>query len=236
MALLSYRILIVTNEASEMQASVVLLKEWFTAFNDIYFAGRLPVPDFAMGMSRTWLGSLTWKFRRRIFGMEPYGYVIRVSNYYDISEADFKSVLLHEMIHLHIVSGRMKDTSPHGRLFREQMRRINADGWNIKVSAKIGSKDNNAPASRRRRMRVVMAAVITDGRCLFSVVNSRYVHIVNSIVTRAAGVRTYAWYVSDDDFFAAFPTVRTPKGRIVPRETYDRLLSVMQAVDLNLFK
>lgn len=210
-----------------MQVNKELLKEWFMPFNEKYFNGELPEPAFAVGKSRTRLGSLTWRVRRKLFFTSRSSYTLRLSNYYDADENRFKSVLLHEMIHLYIVSKRMKDTSPHGRIFRKMMSEINADGWNITVTANTKSETKTAKTQKKRK-RLVLAVVMKDGRRLLSAVNPKYANNIDRTIRRAPEVAEYSWHTTDDDYFADFPTVRTPKGRIVKPTDYDTLLSNMQ--------
>lgn len=189
------------------------------------------MPVFAVGRSRTRLGSLSWRVRRRLFAKTPCGYILRVSNYYDIDEHLFKSVLLHEMIHLYVVSQGIKDTSPHGVEFRRKMDEVNADGWNVSVSVKTGGWPA-ADTSRRRRRRTVLAVEMKDGRRLLSVVVGRYVKAVDHAVRRSPDVASLSWHVSCDDYFAGFPAVRTPRGRVVSRDVYDKMLSAMEPLDV----
>ena len=197
-----------------MRVDVSLLNSWFTFFNDKYFGGCLPVPTLAVGMSRTRLGSLSWQYRRHLFGRRPCGYTLRISNYYDVDETAFKNVLLHEMIHLHIVSQGLKDTSPHGRIFRKIMASINADGWNVSVTARMAGQ-----------------ATMGDGRCLLSVVSPAYAAAIDRAVSSSTDVSSHSWYVSSDEYFADFPTVRTPKGRIVTAEAYARAVASMRKLE-----
>ncbi len=213
-----------------MRVDVSLLNSWFTFFNDKYFGGCLPVPTLAVGMSRTRLGSLSWQYRRRLFGRRPCGYTLRISNYYDVDETAFKNVLLHEMIHLHIVSQGLKDTSPHGKIFRKIMASINADGWNVSVTARMAGQPT-APSVRRRRKRIVLAATMGDGRCLLSVVSPAYAAAIDRAVSSSTDVSSHSWYVSSDEYFADFPTVRTPKGRIVTAEAYARAVASMRKLE-----
>ncbi len=215
-----------------MQVTTDILQAWFTLFNQKYFGGMLPVPALSAGKSRTRLGSLTWKLRRRMFSKQPGEYAIRISNYYDADEITFKSVLLHEMIHLYIVSGRLKDTSPHGVIFRKEMCRINADGWHISVSAKPGGMKAAVGLKAKKRQRIVLAVVMNNGKRLFSVVGRNYVMPIDTAVRRSPDVKSHAWYMSSDEFFAAFPTVRTPKGRVVTHETFERMTASMQPLSL----
>lgn len=215
---------------ASMQVNVELLKEWFADFNVRYFGGSLPVPAFAVGRSRTQLGCMSCKVRRKMFSKSYTDYTIRLSNYYDADERHFKNVLLHEMIHLCITSRRIKDTSPHGEVFRWMMCTINADGWNISVSTKMDAVQWSAGRARKR-MRVVLAVTMTDGRCLLSVVSPRYVPAIDRVMSRAQGVVRYEWYMSDDDYFSTFPVVRTPRGRIVGKDVFAELIVKMKPLD-----
>ena len=214
-----------------MQLNTDILSAWFTLFNQEYFDGRLPVPVLAVGKSRTRLGSLTWKYRRKLLSKQPCGYTIRVSNYYDADETAFKNVLLHEMIHLYIVSNRLKDTSPHGVVFRREMRRINADGWSVSVSAKVDGMAKSASVKARRRQRLVLAVAMKDGKRLLSVVSPRHARRIDGVIGRSENVEWHSWQVSSDEYFASFPTVRTPKGRIVTPDVFNRMLSSMTPVN-----
>ena len=91
--------------------------------------------------------------------------------------------------------------------------RHNADGWSISVSTKMDAVQRSA-GKARKRMRVVLAVAMTDGRCLLSVVSPRYVPAIDRTMSRARGIVRYDWYVSDDDFFSSFPSVRTPRGAL----------------------
>ena len=52
-----------------------------------------------------------------------------------------EDTILHEMIHYHIAVNQLRDTSAHGRLFRREMKRINAEGnRHITISYRL-SKD-----------------------------------------------------------------------------------------------
>lgn len=213
-----------------MRVDVRILQEWFSAFNDRYFGGRLPEPSLSTGMSRTRLGSMAWRRERRLF-RSVNAYAIRISNYYDADEIMFKSVLLHEMIHLYIVANRLHDTSPHGEIFRSHMERINADGWRISVSARM---EGVAQARRavRRRGRVVLVAVTKGNKHVVSVVSPKHVMAIDRVMRMSPDVKSYSWHISTDDYFSAFPVVRTPKGRVVTQETYERLLAGMKALKL----
>lgn len=214
-----------------MQVTPQQLREWFAVFNRRYFESMLSEPKFAVGKSRTRLGALSWKTHRKLLFGVKCDYTIRLSNYYDVEERDFKNVLLHEMIHLYIESQHVKDTSSHGVVFRRMMRTINEDGWNITVSGKVDG-EKRAESVRKKRSRVVLAVTTTSGKCLLSVVNPHYVHKINTAMRTARDIKSYSWHVSADDYFSSFTVVRSPKGRIVSSEVFAEKVSSMQPLKL----
>ena len=112
------------------------MEQWFTTFNEQYFDSVLPLPRLALSRSRTRLGSMSCKRVTRLLrGTKFSDFTIRLSNYYDLSEREFQNVLLHEMIHYHIAYTGVKDSSPHGVVFRRKAEVFNRKyGWNIKVT------------------------------------------------------------------------------------------------------
>ena len=55
-------------------------------------------------------------------------FVLRINTRIDLPEYVMEDIILHEMIHYYIAVNQLRDTSSHGRLFRREMARINADG------------------------------------------------------------------------------------------------------------
>lgn len=212
-----------------MQVSVNQLEEWFSLYNKRYFNGELPTPVLAVGNSRTRLGSMSWRTRRRLFSRTTDGYTIRISNRFDLSEEQFQDILLHEMIHLCIVFKKIKDSSAHGIEFQRMMKSINADGRNITVSVRIDGKTTSESSPKRRR-RVILAVITGNGKHILSVVNPRYVASLERILSVSRDVRTHSWHVSDDAYFASFPAVRTPKGRVVTPQKFAELTARMQKI------
>lgn len=213
-----------------MRVSTEYLRSRFGTFNAEYFGGALPEPRFVVSNSRTILGQFSCRRERKW----PFGrtrmtdYTIKVSGYYDMTERDCDNVLLHEMIHYRIAFGGLRDTSPHGQVFRREMARLNACGWNISVSTRTRQW---AVAERNRRgPYTVLALTTTDGRRMLSVANPAYAARIDSIAARSAAVRERAWYVSDDDYFASFPRARSLRGRIVDSAEFARVTARMRSI------
>src|SRR3712207_7148569 len=57
-----------------------------------------------------------------------------MTTYYDMTERQAQNVLLHEMIHYSIAYTGLRDTAPHGIIFRGMADKLNRDhGWEIRV-------------------------------------------------------------------------------------------------------
>jgi len=148
-----------------MQIDTLWLKNNFIRFNTQYFDGVFPLPRLRVGRSRTQLGIMSCKRKRSWGRTKLYDFAIGLSNYYDQTEHQFQSVLLHEMIHLSIAVSGVKDTSPHGVVFRGMMQRLNRDGWDIQVMTKTQNYTKAYTGSHTVIAQyIVLALEMTDGK------------------------------------------------------------------------
>ena len=135
-----------------MTLTTLLLSEWFAKFNHLYFDDTLPTPLFRLSKARTRFGYMKCVTSRKSWFSKPQRtFTIYISTYYDCSERDYQTVLLHEMIHYLICFLRLEDTSPHGVLFKKKADQINRCGWNITVSTsashlKVSEQTRNVSA------------------------------------------------------------------------------------------
>lgn len=206
------------------------MEQWFTTFNEQYFDSVLPLPRLALSRSKTRLGSMSCKRVTRLLrGTKFSDFTIRLSNYYDLSERDFQNVLLHEMIHYHIAYTGVKDTSPHGVVFRRMAEAFNRKyGWNIKVT---GSTRGIKPAKPQPdREFLVLALLLDSGEHLFSVVNPRYAHEIDRNISCVSRVKSFNWYTTCDRYFMDFPRVRSLRGRRVSADIYERKTAEMTQI------
>lgn len=213
-----------------MTPDTSILTSWFRTFNVAYFGGRLPEPRIVTTNSRTILGQFRCHRRRlRWLGTRSglTDLTIKISTYYDAAERDYQNTLLHEMIHLAIACGGRRDTSPHGRLFRAEMDRLNSGyGWSIRVSTPTKTWPV-AERNRKQRSHCILMLTMADGRRFVSVVNPAYAERIDRMAGRAPGIRSHAWYTSHDDYFARFPKVRSLRGRCLKAGEAGRLMAMM---------
>lgn len=208
------------------------MRAWFDTFNRQYFNGELPLPRLALGNSRTRLGSMSCRRRRTLTGWRFSDFAIRLSTYYDCTEREMQTVLLHEMIHYYITWKGIRDDAPHGSVFRSIMNRLNTrHGWDISVSASMRGRKTAAPHNDRRP-RLVLALENSRGECFLTVVNPRYAAQLKSRLKNAADATQRAWFVSTDPFFSDFTTVRSLRARKVKREVFDEKIACGTMVDI----
>ncbi len=209
-----------------MTPTAEYLRAQFAEFNDRYFGGVLPEPQFRVNSARTILGRFSCRrVRRGLLGLRSSEeYAIAVSRFYDLGERDVQTVLLHEMIHFYLCYRRMADSSPHGKLFRREMERINADGWSISV--RTSTKGWQPSAEKCSSKRCVVALTTADG-CYFAAVQRPYVKAFDRAMGRIAGLKRREWYITGDSFFRQYPLVRTLRFRLVTAEEFNAVCKRM---------
>ena len=216
-----------------MQIDTLWLKANFERFNTQYFDGVLPLPRLRVGRSRTQLGSMSCKRKTSWGRTKLYDFTIGLSNYYDQTEHQFQSVLLHEMIHLSIAVSGIKDTSPHGVVFRGLMQRLNRDGWDIQIMTKTrGYTKAYTGTATVIAQYIVLALEMTDGKRFLSSVNPKFVRDINRRLKTIPQISHYAWYTTSDRWFESMPKVRSLRGRRVTAEVFQAKTQAMKPISV----
>lgn len=215
-----------------MTPTIDYLRSQFHTFNAQYFEGALPEPAFRITNARTILGQYVCTCRTKWWRLagKPQGCTIKISRYYDMPEREYQNTLLHEMIHYYISYKQIKDTSPHGKVFRQMMQRLNDAGWGISVRTGTAGFDL-ANKSAKLKRKYVLALRTTAGRCYLSVVQPKAIAQLETLLRRVPDVEEHSWFVTCDDYFRDFPSVRTLRARWVADDVYRRLVSEMERVD-----
>lgn len=216
-----------------MQIDTLWMKTNFMRFNTQYFDGVLPLPRLRAGRSRTQLGTMSCKRKTSWGRTKLYDFTISLSNYYDQTEHQFQSVLLHEMIHLSIAVSGVKDTSPHGVIFRGLMQRLNRDGWDIQIMTKTRdyTKAYTGTATVIAQY-IVLALEMNDGKRFLSSVNPKFVRDINQQLRTIPQISHYAWFTTSDRWFEAMPKVRSLRGRRVTAEVFQAKTQAMKPISV----
>ena len=156
------------------------MEEWFKRFDQEYFGGKLPLPELGLTRAKTRLGQLAFKRSSRWGRTKLYDFKLSMSTYYDMTDKQAKSVLLHEMIHYIIGYTGLKDTAPHGVVFRGMMDSLNRKyGWDIRVmtSTKGWKVSENVVARKKAagpQTYLILAVELKDGKHFLSRVSPRF--------------------------------------------------------------
>ena len=203
-----------------MELTAQYLRERFRELNRQYFGGELPEPQLAVSNARTLLGQFSCRRQQKgIFGQYVNtNFKIKVSEFYNQSAEMIDDTLLHEMIHLLIAFRRLRDTSPHGPLFRAEMARLNRMGRHITISSR--TQQLRVAAPNKRKQHLVLALQSVNGQCYLSVIHPSYKKYVESLLLRAPMIATHHWIISEDDYFNDFPQSRSLRARRVTKERY----------------
>ena len=153
-----------------MIVTIEWMEEWFRRFDHEYFGGKLPVPELGLTHAKTRLGQLAYKRASRWGRTKLYDFKLSMSTYYDMTDRQAKSVLLHEMIHYIIGYTGLKDTSAHGVVFKRLSDKLNSQyGWDIRVSTSTkGGKVSETVKSWKEKkgpqIYLMRAIEMNDGR------------------------------------------------------------------------
>ncbi len=213
------------------------METWFRKFNDDYFGAGLPLPVLKTSAAHTRLGQMSCKWTKRWGRTKCHDFIIKLTTYYDMTERQAQNVLLHEMIHYSIAYTGLKDTAPHGIVFRGIADKLNRQyGWDIKAmtTTKGWKKAESAKArvNQRPAIYLILALKMKDNRHFLSVVNPRYARQIDLRLRGLTEVEHYGWYASSESAFDHMPIVRSLRGKRVSREEYENRVAVMQQVFL----
>ena len=195
-----------------MTPTIEYLEERFDTFNRMCFDGALPRIPIKLSRARTFVGRLIYRpvrdWRGRVVRREDF--VLRISTYFDLPEAEIEDTLIHEMIHYWIAWKGIKDTSSHGKEFRRIMKEINAlHGRHLTISHKSTPEEQDRDT--RVRDHYFCVSQLADGRTALTVAAQPCIAHIRRAFRWSPTVRSQTWYHSRDPWFNRYPHCRSPK-------------------------
>lgn len=221
-----------------MIVTIDWMEEWFKRFDQEYFGGKLPLPELALTRAKTRLGQLAFKRASRWGRTKLYDFKLSMSTYYDMTEQQAKSVLLHEMIHYIIGYTGLKDTSPHGVVFRGMMDNLNRKyGWDIRVMTSTkGWKVSEQVAEKKKakgpQTYLMLAIELKDGKFYLSRVNPSFARRIEKQLPMVRELRSHSWYTTQEPYFEDYPQVRSLRGRRITKGDFEKLQNVLRPFEL----
>lgn len=214
------------------------MEEWFKRFDQEYFGGKLPLPELGLTRAKTRLGQLAFKRSSRWGRTKLYDFKLSMSTYYDMTDKQAKSVLLHEMIHYIIGYTGLKDTAPHGGVFRGMMDSLNRKhGWDIRVMTSTkGWKVSETVVARKKaagpQTYLILAVELKDGKHFLSRVSPRFARSLERQLLKVSELSSHNWYTTQESYFADFPQVRSLRGRRITKADFEKLRNVLTPFDM----
>lgn len=221
-----------------MIVTVEWMEEWFRRFDHDYFGGKLPVPELGLTRAKTRLGQLAYKRATRWGRTKLYAFKLSMSTYYDMTDRQAKSVLLHEMIHYIIGFTGLKDTAPHGIVFRGMMDNLNRKyGWDIRVMTstkgwKVSEWAEERQKAKGSQIYLMLAIEMQDGKHYLSRVNPSFARRIESKLALVRELRSHRWYTTHEPYFEDYPQVRSLRGRRISKSDFEKLRNVLTPFEM----
>lgn len=199
-----------------MTPTISYIQSCFDEYNARFFSSALPPIPIKLSHAKGFLGKVTFTRRKPslsawLFGSETSykneNFVLRINVRIDLPEELIQDTILHEMIHYYIAVNQLRDTSTHGRLFRQHMARINAGGnRHITISHRL--TDDQRSQAIIHKTRAVALVRFSDGQTGIKVVpnNPQHIRYWEKTAKRRFPVSSIEWHFSSDDYFARFPS------------------------------
>ena len=108
----------------------------FTEYNNLYFGGVLPYPQFGLLHGCQTVGYFSYLYDVPFGTSEK----IEITDFYDYTEKQFRDVMVHEMIHYYLYYTGEDVKVKHGKAFKRKANEMNrAYGLNISQYVDISS-------------------------------------------------------------------------------------------------
>ena len=199
------------------------LRRHFNEFNRLIFDERLPLPRLRISSARTMLGSVRYKRQRSLLGKTTFSdFTLSISAFYDLTEEMLDDTILHEMIHLDILSNHQVDDSAHGPLFRQKMDEINRQ-FSRHITIAHHGQLQKAEAGRPVQS-VIAVTELEDGTWGITRPSPSRIIQISRELPRYYKIRQIRWYNTLNPYFTTIPRCLKPKIYKADKATLDREL------------
>lgn len=206
-----------------MIPTVAYLQQRFAEYNTQIFGGELPPIEITLTKAKRFEGKYVYGIKRGLFVQKVVGRKIVISICRDLPEREVDDTLIHEMIHYYIHHKGLKDTSPHGKIFKKMMMDINIRwGRNLTISKKI--KGDEVVVEQTKKPHYICISTFKDGHRGITVCAKTRLFEIHRVLTHANVIQSIEWWGSSDPFFNKYPNSQTAKVyNITPSELEQHL-------------
>lgn len=201
-----------------MHPTSEFLSECFDRFNSRIFDGTLPPIRIVLRNAGSCVGKFSFP-RNYPPGSEQARRICKLtfSVNFNLAEEEWEDTVIHEMIHYSIWQRGLRDTGPHGEIFRSIMRQIN-ERYGRHITIRHKSRPGAEVSDRRIRSHYVCLSEWNDGRTLITVTSQGAQTAVSARIKSDPRILSARWFVTNACYFNKFPHVRTAKFYIIPPE------------------
>lgn len=192
-----------------MKPTTDYIERKFQEFNTLMFGGKLTMPPILLSRARTFVGQFAAKKRRTLFhGTQLFDFRLKFSVCFDLSEEEWEDTIIHEMIHYYIGVNGLKDTSAHGKVFRQMMEAINQKyGRKLTISHKTSPEQREELYNSRKVWHVIALLQFADGRKGLKVLPRirQRIEAYRTTMLRDKRITQIDLFMSNDPYFNRFP-------------------------------
>lgn len=186
------------------------IRQKFHEFNHLYFQDKLAPIPIKLSNTKSYVGNISFKRRRKFFGQwEYYDFTMRINTRIALSEQELEDTILHEMIHYYLYANQLQDKTPHGPHFRQMMQYFNDTyGRHITISHKGAKVEWKQDENSKPKKHIFAILTHKSGRKYVKVVpriRSRVLYFHNSMF-KSGEIIEIKWYYSTDPYFNRFPS------------------------------
>lgn len=195
-----------------MRADYIFVKEKTAQFNSMIFGGELPEIRIVISSSGSTLGTFS---HPRIKGCpkdrDIERCVLRISNRYDLSEAEIEDTVIHELIHYYIWLRGYHDEPPHGKMFKRIMTDINQNfGRNITVRSI--KTEAMLDGDKKLKHHYICVSQWRDGIIRVTDAICSSIFEIDRIFASSPMVASHQWYYTTDPWFNRIRKSRTARA------------------------
>ncbi len=207
-----------------MRPTFDYITHYFEEFNQLIFEGKLPTPRIRLTHAKSYLGRMSFKKQA---GQKGYSdFTLSYSLLMDMPEQTVQDTIIHEMIHYYIGYHGLKDTSPHGIVFRRMMEDINMRYGRHMSIAHRTTEEEKASTLDRKKWHVVAVVKMRDERTGIKVLPRVKSSIASYYqrVSQAPEVHSVQLYNSRHPYFNRFPCSSATRVHFVAQTMIDEAL------------
>lgn len=191
-----------------MRPTLQYIKEKFEYFNNLCFDGKLKMPPMRLTLRYATMGCTKYKLLIDKEGHPIYTDLsIEISIRRDLPEEEYIDTIVHEMIHYYILCNNLRDTSPHGILFKKKMNEIILK-HGIRITIAFEPSDEYMVKSISHT-RYICIIDFKDESTGLAVVAKNKVFQYWDAILKLEKVRSVNWYVSNRSIFEKYHTYVT---------------------------